>query len=139
MKKVIIVSLSLLFFYPCFLSGQEYNPKDIRNIHSFLTDLHTAALEKDTVKLKKMIYSVEYGKETSQSVIIKKIILNDENSSGDFSFSIKAFNQICDSLYTKFAPISDELLEKLIEMPPFNEVLRGLEKEEIPILYHINY
>lgn len=133
MKKIIFLSIFLLLLTGKLLFSQEYTPKELKKIHSFLTELETAAVEKDTTKLKQMVHPVKYGKENSQTIIINNIILNDENSSGDFSFSLKAFSQITDSLFTKFKPIPDELLFKLIDRPPFNTEITGLENVEIPV------
>ncbi len=137
--KTLLIILILITGSTNLLKSQEYETKDLKKIHSFLLKLKGAAVEKDTNSLHKLIQSIQVRDDiNSGKEIIDKIILNDEESYGDFSFSVKAFNQIVDSLYTKFVPIPDDLFEKIRRDEYFMKLTQGLENEEIPIFDYKN-
>jgi hypothetical protein len=116
--------------------SQGYSKKESGKIQEFLVDFYNAAIAKDTTQLKAYIFSSEvYSSYDYRSDMIDLILLNNENSQGDFAYSHKAFQEVFEKEVHQFKPIPEQIYNLLYEQPDgiFSEATKGLEYKDIPI------
>ncbi len=134
-KYLLIISLTIISIA---LSAQGFNKRDLKKIKKFFVSFQKTALNNDTSKLKEFICPLksESGEEY-RNELIERVIENNESHMGDFSYSNNAIQQIIDSLYTKFKPVSKDLYPKLARQSEFI-VLKDLTLDNIPVFDYKN-
>jgi len=127
------ILFSLTFFVSLHMAqSQNYTKEEMASIQGFLEKFQGAAEAKDSALLEQLIAPSSVTGEDLRAITIQEVLKSDESNTGDFSFSLKAFDLIVDSLYVKFTPISPDLQNMLKKQSEF-AILNELTPSQIPL------
>jgi len=129
MKKIIIPLWILLLIIPLTAFSSD--------LEKYFKDFEKAATKKDQKALKELIYPLKLTGEDIQKEIINSILADNEASSGDGAFSLRALNELTNSHLDKFYPVPEVLYEELMRNEEMASVLKKINKKNIMIFDNI--
>ena len=125
--KYTILFVAVLFLPLSGISG---------DLDKFWKEFEKAASDKDKKALKTMIYPLELTGEDVQGELINSIIADDETSTGDGAFSLRALQALRKSHMDKFDVVPDVLYAEFMRNPEMSGALKKVSQKDIMIFDH---
>lgn len=126
MKKQI---LCFFLAFPAFgVSTQQLE------FHAFFTALRNAAADKDTTKLKTLIYPFRDKVEDMQAELIESILEGGETRNGDGAFSIRALDSLLASHLDQIGPVEKGLYRQLSGDLIFGKVIGSFSRNDVFVM-----